>query len=194
MSTTPAQADALFDSALYHAAMRAHYLRAANTDTAKRRSHLHAARRHEWCVVNLAVKAEVQSQRLADAQADAARDAHGFSLSADVIGAGYVSATDAGLIGKGVMASHSACQARLQALRGQLASLRQCQCQCQCQCQPTPACAGQPPAQAAAHAPACADGAPAPHTHCAAPCVPCAGLESQPPAPQSQPAQWGESS
>ena len=89
MRTTPAQADPdpLFDSAIYHAAMRAHYLRAANTDTAKRRSHLLAARRHEWCVVNLAVKAEVQAQRLADEQAAAAREAQGISPSADVMGA-----------------------------------------------------------------------------------------------------------
>lgn len=62
------QPDPLFASAVYHAAMRAHYLRMANTDASKRRSHLHAARRHEWCVVNLAVKAEVQAMRLFDAR------------------------------------------------------------------------------------------------------------------------------
>lgn len=67
------QPDPLFASAVHHAQMRAHYLRMAHTDAAKRRSHLHAARRHEWCVVNLAVKAEVQAVRLFDArQAEAA--------------------------------------------------------------------------------------------------------------------------
>ena len=90
---------------------------------------------------------------------------------------------EARVVGASCMASHSARQASLQALRGQLANLRPSQ--------PMPACAGQQPAQADSHTPAFADGVPAPHTHCAAPCVPCAGFESQPPAPQSQPAQMG---
>jgi long-subunit acyl-CoA synthetase (AMP-forming) len=64
--TNPELDQLLFDSAVHHAAMRAHYLRQATACPGQRRSHLHAARRHEWCVVDLAVKAEVQAVRLFD--------------------------------------------------------------------------------------------------------------------------------
>lgn len=191
---TPHQPDPVFESALYHAAMRAHYLRAANTDTAQRRSHLHAARRHEWCVVNLAIKAEVQAQRQADAQA----------VTATLVGA-LVELAQAQLrespapasvalhlplqpgqaqqLADRLMPGYQRCTERLQILQGLIASLRPAA--------PVPAAASQPPGHSHQADPGAEGAGPAPHRHFAAQPAPCAGPAPQPSAREAHPAQWG---